>query len=1227
MAAKQPTPQTMDPDEERKLRLFLERAAPIVLESRVLDKEKWGQLVTLAEKLQMSDGQLRATVEDLRQRGVIERVELQPIKPAAKPPPLPKRPTDAGPASSSQPKDGSSADQDTTPITPPAREKTFSLNSPPPPPPASIAPPPAPATPQANHGQSDPGTLNDLCEQLSQRAAAIIAEQRGLTPKTHSLIASAAEDLGLSDRDVTAVIRSLQQGVGKPQEPATDDANHRQRWKEEGKPEPPLHEAPVKPHEIFSAFVAKSLDKLAVGHVSSDLEAGLVAHGTKVLKLSRIYATQLVRDVSHTKDLLLETDTRGQSQGEDESTNDDPRLRVFLERATPILAQNRGLNARSRVLLGAMAEEVGLAADEVDAAVAMLETKPAETDGLDSELRQRLAPFRRYAAEMLEQLPHKILTGRVHTMIVERGEERFGIDSEMARTVLRELAAERQIQIISEEEATRHIEGLVEEQLGDAFRLQTDVKQRIQKEGGQWGLSEEQIEQIIKKRTRRNYRKRRSEQNLSNAALVAAFIAVLLVVAFLGWAMFGSPITPSEPGPVVIADPIDPATPVNNTDDSWWSVELVLAIHHVSAEFPLLGPRMKDIASRNVEHRANAYDAIIRHAFDNTNDDAERAKLLNVISRAYVDEPDAATAAKIRQSLVRVIPGPEDRLSHRADDYPRIFEAMRGAVAALHAAADNDGRADDMARAIGKVVGTTIDRDQPLGKLERQCLGALAERLFRLMTTAAASRPADTLPLHRVISKEAGRYLDQPRIETLNSDFLAACLPTSADSWREFQGLIDDTVDNRDPLIVANMINVYETTADASLRSHLESRLLRRANLTPKAEEARAIADEIRQALGIREAATAEGRALDFVQIATRELERTSTEKDERTRAADRATRLNWVATLGCALAQSESGLAMFDQMVKKKPSSLRDTPSDVGPLLSTFGRTDWDALARIDSSIGRLKNAGAVNRIDRIENIARDADRVRDLKPIQARVLATYLLTKKSIEEHERVLEHLPKFGGWSHLYLALADMADGIFVATLDRFQMEELLSRLLGEEITLGDAEAVRGLLLRRAYRESAPQESSVSGPQLIDRASEMMLDQYARQANLLGVPLPSYADSKNPADTLTAIIEHYSTRLADADAGTEAARLRGEIPHQLAAIEYIATNRLHQTVLLERIWLQLLATDLKRQSPSTSDGTDRIIRELRQADRTAGNSLVQLQASQAAIVRLWMLWNRP
>ena len=54
-----PPPQTLQPDDERKIQIFLERASSIVLERPVLDVTHWRRLVSLAEELGLSDEELR----------------------------------------------------------------------------------------------------------------------------------------------------------------------------------------------------------------------------------------------------------------------------------------------------------------------------------------------------------------------------------------------------------------------------------------------------------------------------------------------------------------------------------------------------------------------------------------------------------------------------------------------------------------------------------------------------------------------------------------------------------------------------------------------------------------------------------------------------------------------------------------------------------------------------------------------------------------------------------------------------------------------------------------------------------------------------------------------------------------------------------------------------------------------------------------------------------------
>ena len=176
-----PPPQTLQPDDERKIQIFLERASSIVLERPVLDLTRWRRLVLLAEELGLSDEELRSTVNDLRQRGVISEIDLSPPKP----PPLPSQQGKPNPEASARC----------------GPEQDFSLTPPPPPPP----PPPsnrssqasakaksgngAPLPPQVPSKQrSVELSHEERLRQYLERAQAIIAEQQFMIDQLHDYI-------------------------------------------------------------------------------------------------------------------------------------------------------------------------------------------------------------------------------------------------------------------------------------------------------------------------------------------------------------------------------------------------------------------------------------------------------------------------------------------------------------------------------------------------------------------------------------------------------------------------------------------------------------------------------------------------------------------------------------------------------------------------------------------------------------------------------------------------------------------------------------------------------------------------------------------------------------------------------------------------------------------------------------------------------------------------------
>lgn len=132
------------------------------------------------------------------------------------------------------------------------------------------------------------------------------------------------------------------------------------------------------------------------------LERKFIKHGTSVLGLAKTFARHLVHEEAAEKNLRFESDridvdpeTDSQAGVADGDALCDTNVKLFLERSVPILSLHRGINAKSRVLLNALATELGLSDEQVEQAIAATQfrtnTSREDADALQEE---RLVGFR-----------------------------------------------------------------------------------------------------------------------------------------------------------------------------------------------------------------------------------------------------------------------------------------------------------------------------------------------------------------------------------------------------------------------------------------------------------------------------------------------------------------------------------------------------------------------------------------------------------------------------------------------------------------------------------------------------------------------------------------------------------------------------------------------------------------------------------------------------------------
>jgi hypothetical protein len=134
-------------------------------------------------------------------------------------------------------------------------------------------------------------------------------------------------------------------------------------------------------------------------------------------------------------------------------------------------------------------------------------------------------------------------------------------------------------------------------------------------------------------------------------------------------------------------------------------------------------------------------------------------------------------------------------------------------------------------------------------------------------------------------------------------------------------------------------------------------------------------------------------------------------------------------------------------------------------------------------------------------------------------------------------------------------------------------------------------------------------------------------YAVQAQLLGIKSEEGLAGGRPSQVLKPLIEQYAAQLQTKNADAKAKEDLAGLSRRLKAIEYVAADDLQMTVLLEREWVELLARAVLARRPERKPQIDAALAQLRSEDRQAKQIVSQLRDGQAALLRLWLLWNQP
>ena len=654
----------------------------------------------MSDEMGLTREQLSCELRFLELRGVISGVpwsrldtpDIAQASPTAVPPPVPTpsapdttapskppepRPTTASPGLSSpsptSPSPTSPSPTSPSPTSPSPTPPSPTPPSPTPPSPtppsptARVEPPPPPPRPPT----PTPPTISKETEaRLRELIAQQVARAGGWTPQVRIQVEVEAKQLGLTPEQVMAAIAApTPTATAAPTPPPAPTSAATST--PSAKPAPPAGEQPAtlpaqpSPAESFRRWVKQKLAGYPSAVLATDDEQGLIGVGSHRYRLADVLATHIVRDIVTDMEMRLERDLEGASchstvGGASQISSDDQKLSDFFEQVAPILSLHRGINAQSRVMLNAVAEQLGMTEEELNRAIRALPRSVSGPDENDPRQRERRESFRSYLRRAMAQLPNGIVTFRTHQRLIEAGEHFHGVAPQWIKPTINEVASETGVRFISREQAVEHVTALIADVLDGAVTVSHETRARVYAEGTRWGLDPMDVEALLREHTEQTHRQLAADKQLTRWILISTAGTTALAIGGIVWLLFLRPSLHRQLEPSTIRDTAagqpeakrKSVKPVESMPD-WWDENTRLAAVNVRVAYPDLKEPLEQIQSIDASRRGTAYPQIINWYLEHLGDARSQRDMRALLADCFAEDPDAVAARSIPEQLLQ----------------------------------------------------------------------------------------------------------------------------------------------------------------------------------------------------------------------------------------------------------------------------------------------------------------------------------------------------------------------------------------------------------------------------------------------------------------------------------------------------------------------------------------------------------------------------------------------
>lgn len=1172
----------------RRLEDFFERSSSLILDHARLNRERLGQLREIARQVGLTDRQLRDELRGMQERGIL-KLEPGLLSSSATsksthqdPQPSANTPSPEPPVDSRQAPPDSADALPASPTTEDAENRPQRA-------------PEAPDSTESNSsasglGPSGSGRMPPGAAKRRQR----FVEEGSLEdvpppPESVDGWAVTKDEIGVDDSlqgPPTQQERlSAEAAIGLPGRPKMREAT----------PRGPL------PFDVFREYVHEWKQR-SDREIDADLQAKLIETGVKKFGLSQVLARHIVRDV-------LGLDARIDSAAM--PAPQDQRFDQFFERVAPILALHRGLNSQSRMLITAIAQEVGLSDAELENALGQLQRRAPQANLIQMERREA---FRVYLRRALAKLGKGIISRRVEKKLVEAGLLFHGVEPDQIKPLINQVAIEMGFRFVTDEQAVEHIQQLIERKYGNHEYLDHKTRSQIYTEGDAWGLSPIDVEQMIRQaqgQRRFRIRVRKIGMRWGVALLVLATMGSL---AWLTWYLVQR--QANEP----FVEPLSEQTEAPR-GAAWWTDRMQIAFVRLKDAHPTLAPVFAGLQSPQGNNRTSAYKQFLKLglALDLSRD--HRRRFQDFLVDAVASEPDQEVALQLAEQVLGSLS--DSQISNSHEQVERIERLASVPDRWLDSLPSDSPRFQQVIQKINFHFAAQVDLEANADLKQVQYWRALAQLTYdRLAQWDDSQTPLMLVELRTMIRPR----LEESELDQLELRLLRHVLSKQPRRWEAYVELLYHLLDLDDRDVILALVDLWENVKDPAFQDFVRARWGHETRFGFDERSTRSVAElaeEVRQLVGGTELRRSRQRLdlLDRMDRLPTAIPESSTGFREYLQLTIDLAQFN---TLSSAHAMGDAGTLWYNRWVDRgrlqlPPEELERAPRRA-PAASPLVDEQLNSRRLVQSAVSDLEQArSGTQRLQAVREVAAQVARLPELDPASGRVIAKYLLAPKSDREQQDLLPMVRNLSGWRFVRMGIVDQLDD---SMLRDQQVRETLAEVFGPRLT---AESTTRDLRRHVLRQAAGVASSTdeleSNQPVLDATGRLLSELYHTQAVLRGLPL-EWSEDVPASEMLMALIEVTRQQLLKASVTASERRFLNRFLERDALL-HAAQSDPQRTLMLQRLWFRLLAIETRLQVPARTQLIQQWTEQVQREQRDAARLVQQLALMERAIQQLWRM----